>query len=298
MIDYILQGHYNFNRPVYITRESKCILLNQGNTEEICELRSNHKEADPRIALHAFYDSSKALGKPISVVSDDTDVFIILLSVVDHMKGVLYFRQGKNTTGSGIEYHNVSALAEVLGKHCCKNLPAFHALTGCDFTYPFFRRAKYQAFVMMMNLRKAKKRLPSVHLLVSLGTFDPNFSEITDFVLHTIYNRPRTELSPTDSRVAMLRTEKPKCKDKKRKCRSTKDIPPDGRSLEMKIRRANLVTYDWKHCFNQYHNPFLPTQCGWELKDNTLLPKWYEGSNLPTDDEYDGHIKQMFNLQQ
>ena len=114
--------------------------------------------------------------------------------------------------------------------------------------------------------------------------------------MHTIYNHPRTELSPTDSRVAMLRTEKPKGKDKKRKYRSTKDIPPDGRSLEMKIRRANLVTYDWKHCFNQYHNPFLPTQCGWELKDNTLLPKWYEGSNLPTDDEYDRHIKQKFNL--
>ena len=62
------------------------------------------------------------------VVSDDTDVFIILLSVVaTSVKGNLYFRQGCNNVGKGIEFHDMYALANYLGDHCYTNLLAFHA---------------------------------------------------------------------------------------------------------------------------------------------------------------------------
>ena len=33
-----------------------------------------------------------------------------------------------------------------------------------------------------------------------------------------------------------------------------------------------------------------PTHCGWEKKDNFLVPVWYEGDNLPSDAEYEAHI--------
>ena len=89
----------------------------------------------------------------MAVVSDDTDVFVILLSIATEMHGELYFSQGKVTVGKGIEYHNVSSLASHLGAACCGILAGFHALTGCDFTYPFFRRTKYTAFSMMMNVK-------------------------------------------------------------------------------------------------------------------------------------------------
>ena len=65
-------------------------------TEEVL-LKCTHMEADPRLALHAVFASHLHPGKAVGVVSDDTDVFIILLSVAFEMLGDLYFRQGKKT---------------------------------------------------------------------------------------------------------------------------------------------------------------------------------------------------------
>ena len=186
LIDCILDGKYCFNRPIYVAKEERC-LIKYPNSEvvEVGALRSNLKEADPRLALHAVYASKMLLDEPISLVSDDTDVFVILLSVTKEMKGALYFRQG---VSSNLEFHNVTSLASYLGERCCDNLPSFHALTGCDFTYPFFRRTKTTAFTMMMNLKNAKKCSATVNQLDSLGTRNPDFEVIIDFILHTIYN--------------------------------------------------------------------------------------------------------------
>ena len=120
---------------------------------EVPELQTYVTEADPRLALHAVYSSNLYPNQSVCVVADDTDVYILLLSVASQMKSTLLFRQG-----TSIEYHNVSALAEHLGYECCKNLPAFHALTGCDFTYTFYGRSKNRAFNMMINISKSKKR--------------------------------------------------------------------------------------------------------------------------------------------
>ena len=139
---------------------------------------------------------------------------------------------------------------------------------------------------MMMNLKKTKKRITSIHLLDTPGSEDTNFSQIIDFVLHTIYNRPIQEKYPKDSRVAMLFS----CTGKNRKFRSTKAIPADKSSITMKIKRANLVTHCWKQCLNPNYDSMGPTHCGWEIKDNFLVPVWYEGDNLPSDAEYEAHI--------
>ena len=53
------------------------------------------------------------------------------------MNGTLYFRQGTTNNKDGKMYHNVTALAHLLGRKYCVNLPSFHALTGSDFTYSF-----------------------------------------------------------------------------------------------------------------------------------------------------------------
>ena len=37
-----------------------------------------------------------------------------------------------------------------------------------------------------------------------------------------------------------------------------------------------------------------PLQWGWIIKGSILVPQWYKGNNLPSDEEYDEHIKQKF----
>ena len=192
LIDCILNGVNAFNRPAYVTKGNKGIFKGtEVEVLEIQDLQSKHKEADPRLAFHTVY-ASLSPAESISVVSDDTDVFIILLSIVNNMKGTWYFRKG---VGNNIQYYNVSSLADYLGEHCCENLPSYHALTGCDFTYPFYRRAKFQVFTLM-NLKKAKKRVVSVYLLDTLGTENPDYDKIIDFILRTVYNRPKMKKRP------------------------------------------------------------------------------------------------------
>ena len=191
MIDYVIGGSYIFNRSVYVTKDDRCTLIQNGSCFDIPDLLSNHREADPRLALHAVYASS-----------------------------------------------------------------------------------------MLPNL------------LDSLGTTDPNFSEISEFVIHTIYNRPKKERTLGESRAAMLFVQQNTKKGKK--YRSTTQIPPDEKSLEMKTRRSNLVAYDWNNCLNGRYTPLAPCHSGWVIKDGCLFPQWYDGNNLPSDEEYDEHIMQKF----
>ena len=152
-------------------------------------------------------------------------------------------------------------------------------IVGCDFTYPFYTRAKFQVFTLMMNLKKAKQRVVSVYLLDTLGTENPDYDKIIDFIVRTVHNRPANDETPKDSRLAMLFGGK----GKSRKFRSTKTLPPDRRSLLMKIKRASTIV--------SYSLSMDPCDWGSEVRDNLLIPVWFGGSNLPSNTEYDLHIK-------
>ena len=106
-----------------------------------------------------------------SVVSDDRDVYIILLFVSNKCDGHIYLRQG---TGDATTYHDIKALTNILGDDICNIIPAFHALTGCDNTFKLFFRTKSRAFNVMMS------KLQSHKLLLSLYTPNFVFEDITE----------------------------------------------------------------------------------------------------------------------
>ena len=126
----------------------------------------------------------------------------------------------------------------------------------------------------------------SVSLLNSLGSQYPNLNEIIDFVIHTIYNRLQKEKTSKDSRITMFLVKKGKKSDYK----STKLIPPDKKTMQLKILRAHYVSYMWKNCLNGRCMPLDPCEFGWVQKCGIMAPLWYEGSNLPSDEEYYAHI--------
>ena len=59
----------------------------------------------------------------------------------------------------------------------------------------------------------------------------------------------------------------------------------------MKIKRSNLVAYPWKDCLNTNLVPMVPEDNGWDVIDGNLVPAWFEGGSLPTDEVYDTHIE-------
>ena len=113
--------------------------------------------------------------------------------IASRCMSTLYFRQGTQKTG-------ITTLATNLGEEICDILPCFHALTGSDFTKTFFRRTKANSFKKMISAPS------NTRLLMSLKNQKADVLEVTDFVLHIIYNRPKQEKKPGDSRYATLFT--------------------------------------------------------------------------------------------
>ena len=91
-----------------------------------------------------------------------------------------------------------------------------------------------------------------------LKTPNTNFLEVTDFVLHVIYNRPSNEKIPSDSRYAMLfvKLGKNKIFD------DTKSLPTDQHSLNIKILRASFVGYTMSSCMQPVYETLNPLDYG------------------------------------
>ena len=140
---------------------------------------------------------------------------------------------------------------------------------------PFFGRSKFTAF------KKVLKHPISCDLLSSLKSQEADEEKLVDFVLHIVYNRPRKERVPGDSRYAMLFSGKGNSK----KFTSTKNLPPDIKSLRIKFKRANLVTHSMVNCLKIEYEQLDPTAYGWEEKANGLQPKWFDGNALPAHQE-------------
>lgn len=276
LADYILSGESHLRKEVFVTKGHQCYFATwpHCSVSEVPELYSYHREADPRIISHAMFASSKY---PTCVVADDTDVFILLLFVASKCERGLYFRQGTASSRTGITYHNIRALAGHLGENICSVLPAFHALTGSDYTQPFFGRSKFKCF------QKMQKNPETSEKLKTLNNLDADQYEITDFILHVIYNRPITERTPGDSRYAML-FGKGKRKHAKRKFTTSRSLPPDEQSLKFHIHRANFVTNGMVNCLNGLYKQPDPLVYGWKVESEKLVPVWYEGEALPKDD--------------
>ena len=66
------------------------------------------------MAAHAIY-AAHLTSKPVCVVADDTDVFILLFFVSDNTNVNIYFRQGTKASKAGVTYHNVTKLADTPG---------------------------------------------------------------------------------------------------------------------------------------------------------------------------------------
>ena len=150
-------------------------------------------------------------------MANDSDIFILLLWMVSSFKSDVLFRQRKLSNKDGILYTEFKPLAEQLGEDVCKELPAFHVLTGSDNTSSCFGKTKYTCFKRMIAHPE------SCSFLKSLNHPNANIGEVIEFVLQVIYNRPNSEKTLGDVQYIMLFT---KSKDKK-KFASTKCLPPD-----------------------------------------------------------------------
>ena len=233
LVRFILESGLVHSKNIFVNNGNECYYKGIHEETKLSEeLSSLHKEADPKISMHAVY-ACRLDNKPVCVVADDTDVFILLLFVARYFEGNVFFRKVKYSDKEGITYHDIISLADHLGEEICDILPCFHTLTGSDYTNPFIGRTKIQSFKRMISSPS------SIFLLTSMKSQDVDISAVTKFVLQVIYNRPKKEKTPGESRYQMLFTGK----GSKKKFSSTKSIPPDQSSMKMKMLRSTFVSH-------------------------------------------------------
>ena len=136
-----MQTQYEF----YVTLGACCYRLSQENQPvmECQELYCTHEEADTRLGVHAVHASKTH--EHVVVWSVDTDVAIILLSVIDMYPAEveLCLATGAGKTKRII---SISAMGKKLGIDASRSLVYLHALTGCDTVSCFFGRGKKKLY--------------------------------------------------------------------------------------------------------------------------------------------------------
>ena len=240
--------------PMEITRNAK---IPRG------DLKTTHEEADNIIAQQMTFVAKHSTGG-ISVISDDTDVFVLLLYLYKkhNMKNKVIMESPIQ------EGRTIVDIRATVKEHdaIINSLPAAHALTGCDTTASYHGIGKATAVKI---LRKPETKLDSV------GEVNADMKlvieESTKFV-GACYNVPNanslTDMTTARKKVWCKKVAKSSCAPK------LNSLPPTTQSFNENVKRAHLQACIWKNADKPDPPKIDPTKCGWEKNesDKTLEP--------------------------
>ena len=120
--------------------------------EEVPELASSQEEADTRLLLHASHAAQEG-HRAVIVLTEDTDVFVLLLSFCRAMNTTILQKCGSSTRTKLID---IKKITTVLGEDTRRGPIGVHAFTGCDrlSVNSFAGKGKAKALKILKNERK------------------------------------------------------------------------------------------------------------------------------------------------
>lgn len=237
-------------------------------------IEDTHEEADNRMLVH-IQDMLKDGISNIVVRSNDTDVFIILLSFLPIFNDMCENCKIWLDYGMG-QYRRLIFINDSLknlGKKTCLGLLFFHAFSGCDSTSYTFEKSK--VFLLTLWLTSPYKddldeAFQKLSCCPSLNDVQTSMNIIQRYVCKAFY--PSEDLSLTDTRIALF------------KCSTADDlrkIPPSHDSLlQHVLRSAYTAGWVWGNTLTQQKPP--PKELwGWilDIEKSLILFKWTSAFN-------------------
>ena len=280
----IIAGH-----QLYFALENECYLYTSDgkvvSRTQVRPLESGHTEADTRVIFHAQFVAQVHDKPPVIVIrSDDTDVFILLVYHCRFISSHLWMDAGVDSKNTR-RMIDVSHLANILTSRVCDALPSFHALTGCDYTASFMRKAKWRPFQIMKN---SEIFTAAISKLGDTDVIDQDVSAVVEEYLCSVYgarnvsgvNEARLQLfnklyapKRTNDPLEKLKTSDPCC------------MPPCQKVLQQKLRRTNFVAFVWKNAREAKPVAFGPEGHGWEVEKGRMKLLWFSGPSVPANIE-------------
>ncbi|KYN03439.1 hypothetical protein ALC62_05715 [Cyphomyrmex costatus] len=249
-------------------------------TEEQTLTCRAHEEADTKMIYHVCqlgFDAN------VTIRCSDIDVLIIMLANMDKISNNIHICIEVGV-GNNKRLINVTQLYEALGKDTSATLPAFHALTGCDFNPAFFRKGKKRPFFIMTSSGN-----DFTNCFIQMSKPSENREEllgkIEEFVCH-MYGFKRLKYV-NEARTAMFQKTY-KLLDKNdvfqlpKKSIDGSSLPPCKSELHQQFLRACFIAQIWSHAHLKVPTTHGPSDYGWEEVDDMYDFRWFSGNQLPS----------------
>ena len=140
-LKYLLACVPVLNTMTYLNR---CLIIETGDWSTI--LHSTNSYIPVRLAFHSKF-AANTTNESVSVITDNTDVYILLLRIAPSCDATLYFRQANKSSKAGITYHNVTALANKLEDRILQHPPKLSCINRFRFhkdVLPKIEDSKFQ----------------------------------------------------------------------------------------------------------------------------------------------------------
>ncbi len=233
-----------------------------------------HEEADVIMAYHMVQEATTG-HSPIRVVSDDTDVLLIL---VHHLHAhVNSLPHGVQVTMAGCSgTHAIIDVNEVVQRHSTviPNLLGAHALSGCDTVSSLAGFGKATVF----------KKLAAFTDCLCFGDQLASLEEVTESCLRfvaTLYGREQgTSLNSMCADI-FKKTIAGKCHTPPK----LSSLSPTMAAFKLHCQRAHFQTALWKAADMSSPPDLDPLQYGWEMNGPELQPVYTLPGQLAVPDE-------------
>ena len=236
--------------------------------EEVPELANSQEEADTRLLLHASHAAQEG-HRAVIVVTEDTDVFVLLLSFCRTMNTTILQKCGSSTRTKLID---IKKITTVLGEDTCRGLIGVHAFTGCDSVSAFAGKGKAKALKILKDDAEVKETFSR---LGEEWQVSPDlFTRIEKFTCD-LYSSRATEVNTARYNLFCSKNGE----------MESFQLPPCKDSLQKHTLRANYQAGIWKRCLQQH--PKIPSSVGmgWKLQQveerEELQFDWMDGKPAP-----------------
>ena len=251
--------------------DQQTFLSNEKNKSQFIMLLSQCLEADGQIVHNSTGDADTLIvvcalqfarhGREVSVVSDDTDVLVLLMYHWNENMADIYFHSEAKRSQKGLKVWKVKDLVNNAGKEVTSHLLFIHAWSGCDTTSATYGHGKTSLLAKI----KQSEELQQISFLMT----DPEATveEIgkAGIRLYIILYGGRADDSLNSLRYAkymmMVSTSKTSIDPQK--------LPPTERAAYFHSLRVHLQVILWLKLTN---NDLDPMEWGWKLADTILTP--------------------------
>ena len=160
-------------------------------------------------------------------------------------------------------------------------LPAYHALTGCNYMACFRRKGK---IFPLKLLEKDVEAQETIGRLYSEEPISENTISLIERYVSKIYGRPKVEIVDQARFDIFVEKYRPKGNEESLSCVKKLDgssLPPCSKTLLEKIKRTKFITAMWMSS-NQPHPPQQnPESSGWLLRNGKYQILWYQEEASP-----------------